>query len=146
MFLCVSVAHLEKRQPAISRLAYTWISRASEITQTVTYPGILNDIPLRDRKVGILTYPGLCKFGYLIPTYPWICKSRHLIPIYPGLSQSTKPIPGYRGISSGWLAQGFVFQMHCHICDTSVSCWESLSSSQAVYTQYILCAGPQLGV
>ena len=61
-------------------------------------------------KIIILTYPGLCKSGYLIQTYyPGICKPRHLFSTYPGLSQSTKSIQG------SWISRDILTCPGCSI-------------------------------
>ena len=97
----------ESRDPPSPRgsQARRWMKRMAWVPLK-WYPRITQS------KIIILTYPGLCKSGYLIPTviqlsYPGICKSRHLIPTCPVQYQSTKSILGYPLIS--WLAQGVVF-------------------------------------
>ena len=52
-------------------------ARQSDAEMNETYgmstsEGISQD---NSAEIVILTYPWLCKSGYLIPTYPWICKS-----------------------------------------------------------------------
>ena len=51
-----------------------------------TSAGISQDNSVLNYNPDLLSYPWLCKSGYLIPTYPGICKYRHLIPTYLGLS------------------------------------------------------------
>ena len=101
-------------QREVTRLAAA--ARQPGVEMNETYGMSASEVTSQDNqsRLIVLTYPGLCKSGYLILTYPGIWKSRHLISTYPGLSQSVKSIPGYPSypdskLGRTRLAQGVAF-------------------------------------
>ena len=75
-----------RRRFKVTRPAAAARQAGAEMNETYgmsTSEGISQVLRITQSEINILTYPRLCKSGYLIPTYPWICKSKHLIPSHP---------------------------------------------------------------